>query len=192
MNKGQAEVKKERRSMIEDVLDLCVQNHLITNAEVAALLQIPLRTVRALRSSDSFQTILERRIEKTHGVAIRAVRMNSLVAANTALETAKTIMKDPAAIGSMKLEAAKVALESYHRAEDRNAPKSPLGHPQTNVAINLTFAELAEAQDRSRNYGASLELEASDVSHTPQIAKQGGDVFPSITERRAGVREESK
>lgn len=186
------EEKKRRRSMIEEVLDLCVDNSLITHTQVATLLNIPIPTVKAIRASDSFNTILTRRVEARYGTALRAVRTNTLVAANEALETAKIIMNDPAQIASMKLEAAKVALESYHKSEERSVPKGPVGTPgQTNVAINLTFAELTDAQERSRQYGRDLKLEASDVTHAPQISDQSRQILPGGERSRSPIRSQS-
>lgn len=176
-----------KRGIIQDLLALLTDNHLISDVDAATMLAISPRIVRALRASDSFQAMLALRIERQHGDAIRAVRNESLLAAHDALRTARTIMQSEAALPSVKLAAAQLALDSHHKNEERLVPKnSQFGpHPgQQNVTINLSLDELTRAREASIAHGNTIELEPSDHAYQADIlvparlrarSSEGGD-----------------
>lgn len=174
----QGEIRAERprkRGIIQDLLALLTDNHLMSDADAATILAVDIRIVRALRVSDSFQALLALRIEKQHGDAIRAVRNEALLAAHDALRTARQIMGSEAALPSVKLAAAQLALDSHHKDSDRLIPKgSPLGGmPQQNVTINLSMEELTRAREASITRGNAIELEPSDHAHNIDIPLPG-------------------
>jgi len=148
---------------------------MLTDEQCAIALGISQRTVYVLRRSDAFRATLSLMIDKYYGDAIRAVRSNTIVAANEALEENRRILRDPAALPSLKMEAAKIVLDHYHKSEDRTIPRGPVGQPgQTSVTINLTTQELAEARQASIQRGATLELEASNHAHAAEIPRPDG------------------
>lgn len=163
---------KQTRSMVRDLLNLLVDNHLLTDKECATILAIPERTVFILRKSDAFKAALAKMVEDKHGTAIRAVRNNILVAANTALETTIRVMGDPSALPSMKLEAAKLALEQHHKAEQRaidmeaaKAPPPPPPNAGPSVNVTISVEDLSAARQAALNHGAAITLEPSESAH---------------------------
>lgn len=164
---------KRRRSFVRDLLDLLTANHTLDDEACATYLGVTKRTVFLTRSADSFKSLLALSIQKQHGDAIMAVRNNTLLAANEALEAGRRMLADSAIIPSLKIEVMKVVLDNHQRSEERLIPKGPTGGQTGQVSINLTFNELQEARQSALDYGKNLELEASNHAHATEIQMPG-------------------
>lgn len=182
----------KRRSLVSELLELLTDNPLLTTEQCANVLGCNQKTIAITRASDSFRALLALRIDRLHGDAIRAVRNNTLLAANEALDTARRIMADAATVGSLKLEAAKLVLENHDRSEERLIPKGGTAYqPGTNVTVNLTFDELHAARESSLAHGATLELEASDKTHVPPVPFERARLFAPSHQGGFDLRKES-
>jgi hypothetical protein len=156
---------------------------MMTDEDCATYLGVSKRTVQITRASDAFKSLLALSIQRQHGAAINAVRNNTLLAANEALEAGRRMMADPAIIPSLKIEVMKVVLDNNHKAEDRLIPKGPVQPGSQNVSISLTFGELQEARDKAIAHGHSLELEASDHAHSHEIQMPAHRLLAGIRKR---------
>lgn len=175
---------RQRRSVVRDLLELLTNNHMLDSEQCATLLGVSKRTVELTRASDSFKSLLALSIKRQHGDAINAVRNNTLLAANEALETGRRLMQDPAIIPSLKIEVMKVVLDNNHKAEERLVPKGPVVPGGQNVNISLTFSELQEARSKALVYGESLELEASDHAHSSEIQMPAHHLLEGVGKKR--------
>lgn len=160
------------KGIIRKLLDISVDNELLSDIEMAKL--IPETTagyIRAIRNSDSFRRLLAKAVEQKYGDTIRAVRQKGLETTIVAMDTLQEVMTDPATLPGVKMEASKIALNSFHQTQDRETPKAGIGKddekPGVNVQINLSAGELAEARNAMVSHGKTIQLEGSDVAHTP-------------------------
>lgn len=165
---------RPRQGIIAALVNALSDNIQMDDHTAAALIGAAPETVYTLRKSDSFRTLLAKEVKRKHGEALLAVEGNRLAATNTALTAATEILKAPEVLPTVKLEAAKVVLEDWHKTQDRLQPKSAPTHGQTNVTVELTFNELQQARESSIAHGKTLELEASDAVHS-HIAPMGRD-----------------
>lgn len=188
-----AALPTKTRNTVRELLVLLRDNQLLTDKECATVLGIAERTVYILRKSDAFKGVLAKMIDEQHGDAIRAVRNNTLVAANEALETTRRIMKDPTALPSLKLEAVKLALEQHNKTEQRELdarlPPPPPTNPSQQVNVSISIEDLQSARQAALGAGAAITLEPSESAHSVGV-HSARPMLGSLTKERPPIRSE--
>lgn len=189
-----SDIAVRARGVIHDIIKVMVDDHKVTNEEIAALTGHSPRIIGHIKRSDSFRSLLAKAVKLRHGEIIDSVRNNELRVANTALTVVNDLLNNDAVLPSTKLELARLALDHHSKNQDRLIPKNPAlaNQSNTSVVINLTTEELRDAQNASIAYGNAIQLEASDATHTPLLPAPRGNHLPAISEERSKLRSESQ
>lgn len=162
-------LRSARQGIILRLVDLLSDNSLISNEDAAIAIGAHPETVKHLRKSDSFRTLVARAVKAKHGDLLYGVERMRLEATHAVLTAARDIAQAPEGLPTVKLQAAEIVLNDWHKTEDRKAsPKlGQNGPPGTNVTVELTFNELQAARESAVEKGKTIQLEPSDVHHTP-------------------------
>jgi len=186
--------RSPRQGIILRLVDLLSDNTTISDEDAAKAIGAEPSTVRHLRKSDSFRTLLARAIKVKHGEGLYAVEAQRIAATTAVLTAITQIATAPEVLPTVKLEAARIVLDDWNKTQDRiHAPKlSSNQQPATNVTVELTFNELQAARENQIARGKTLELEPSDVAHVPvnPFAQRG--LLSSSNKTGAPVREEGE
>lgn len=161
--------RSARQGIILRLADLLSDNSLISDEDAANAIGAHPETVKHLRKSDSFRTLVARATKAKHGDLLYGVERMRLEATHAVLTAARDIAQAPEVLPTVKLQAAEIVLNDWHKTEDRKvSPKlGQNGPPGTNVTVELTFNELQAARESAVEKGKTIQLEPSDVHHAP-------------------------
>lgn len=162
----------------EMLADLLILNPTATNEELAAQIGLHMSTVRAVRASDMFQAIVERRRDRIEG-RVEETYMDKIqgklgqlaeVAVDTVteqLQRERQKMLDHVSEGS--LETCEMALRSLGLINGRGGGGTP-APVQLSVVVNNTVLESAREKMRTLHANASRGDDGKEVEHSALLS----------------------